>query len=233
MNIAICDDNALHIELLRDVLLKNDFMRENGRIATFTSAVEITDNLKEFFDVFFLDIDMPDINGIELGKAIRQQNANAFIVFVTAYPQFAIEAFDCEAFHYLLKPIDEHKCGRVLSSLVHKYKRKNKFHLIKIKNQTIRVNANDIYYIEYCRRHVIYHLKDKEYEAVGKFSDVYEDLRDFGFYQVHQGYIVNMDKIVSFDNYHIILQDDKSVMMSMRKRAEVLIAYAKFIEVNK
>ena len=231
MNIAICDDNSAHIELLKEQLLKNDFIRDRGRIATFVSPAEITDNLKAFFDVFFLDIDMPELNGIDLGKAIRKLNEHAFIVFFTSYPQFALDAFDCEAFHYLLKPIDEHKCSRVLSSLTHKYKRRNKYHLIKIKNQTIRLAARDIYYIEYCRRHVIYHLKEKEYETAGKLSDVYDDLRDFGFYQVHQGYIVNMDKIVDFNNYRIILQDDKTVMMSMRKRAEVLMAYAKYVGV--
>lgn len=232
MNIAICEDNKEHIEMLKELLLKNEFIAEHGRIAKFASGTELTANLHSFFDVFFLDIEMPGIKGIELGKIIRNENRDAIIVFVTSYPQYALEAFDCEAFHYLLKPIDEYKAKRVLGSLVQKYRRKNKYHLIKIKNQTIRVPASDIYYVEYCRRHVIYHLKDKEYETVGKFSDVYEDLKDFGFYQIHQGYIVNMDKIADFDKYSVILQDGKSVMMSVRKRAEVLMAYAKYVGVN-
>lgn len=233
MNIAICDDNKEHINILKNFIIKNDFIRENGRIAMFASGTELQSNLRSFFDVFFLDIDMPGINGIELGKLIRNENSNAFIVFVTSYPQYALEAFDCEAFHYLLKPINESKAMHVLNSLVHKYRRKNKYHLIRIKNQTIRIHAKDIYYIEYCRRHVIYHLKNMEYETVGRFSDVYEDLKDFGFYQIHQGYIVNMDKIIGFDKYSALLKDNKSVMISVRKRAEVLMAYAKYVEENK
>lgn len=232
MNIAICDDNKEHINILKNFIIKNDFIRENGRIAMFASGTELQSNLRSFFDVFFLDIDMPDINGIELGKLIRNENSNAFIVFVTSYPQYALEAFDCEAFHYLLKPINESKAMHVLNSLVQKYRRKNKYHLIRIKNQTIRIQAKDIYYIEYCRRHVIYHLKNMEYETVGRFSDVYEDLKDFGFYQIHQGYIVNMDKIIGFDKYSALLKDNKSVMISVRKRAEVLMAYSKYVEEN-
>ena len=73
-------------------------------------------------------------------------------------------------------------------------------------------------------------LKDKKYETVGKISDVMKELLDYGFCQVHQGYIVNMDKIKDFNKFELILDDGRSVTMSVRKRTEVLLEYAKFVE---
>ena len=234
MKIAICDDCSNDINILERVLLTNNYIKNHGQITEFTSSTEFIDNINgHTYDVVFLDGDLPDKNGIELGKYINENSPNTFIVFVTNYSQYAIDAFDCDAFHYLLKPINVYKANKVINSLIQKYKEKNKYHIIKIKTETKRIPIKDIYYIEYCRRHVIYHLKDKEYETVGKFSSIYSELREFGFLQIHQGYIVNMDKIIEFDKYSVILKDNKTVMMSTRKRSEVIMEYAKYIEVHK
>lgn len=234
MKIAICDDCSNDINILERLLLTNNYIKNHGQITEFASSTEFSANINgHTYDVVFLDVDMPDKNGIELGKYINENSPNTFIVFVTNYSQYAVDAFDCEAFHYLLKPLNEYKANKVINSLIQKYKEKNKYHIIKIKTETKRIPIKDIYYIEYCRRHVIYHLKDKEYETVGKFSDIYNELKEFGFYQIHQGYIVNMDKISDFDKYSVILQDDKTVMMSTRKRTDVIMAYTKYIGVHK
>lgn len=230
MKIAICDDNKYDIEAIRKILLNNSYIKTNGQINVFTLSSELHNNLQKYtYDVVFLDVDMPEINGIELGKYINQKSPNTYIIFVTNYSQYAVEAFDCKAFHYLLKPIDEHKANRIINNLIQKYRERNKYHVIKIKTETKRIPIKDIYYIEYCRRHVIYHLKYRVYETVGKFSDIYKELKEFGFYQIHQGYIVNMEKIIDFDKFSVILKDDKTVMMSTRKRSEVIMAYAKYI----
>jgi DNA-binding LytR/AlgR family response regulator len=99
-----------------------------------------------------------------------------------------------------------------------------------VKNQTYKIPINDIYYIECCRKHVIYHLKNKTIETVDKLSSAYNALSDFGFYQIHQGYIINFDKVYEFKDYSVVLEDKRTVMMSVRKKREVLLAYAKYTE---
>lgn len=234
MKIAICDDCRNDLKSLRETLISNDYIKENAKIYLFDSGNAFIKSVEHTeYDVVFLDVDIPDTNGIELGLKVSSIYPNILIVYVTNYSQYAIDAFDCHAFHYLLKSSDKAKTERVINNLIQNYKEKNKYHIIKIKTETKRLPIKDIYYIEYCRRHVIYHLKDKDYETVGKFGDIYEELKEFGFYQIHQGYIVNMDKIVDFDKFSVILQDDKTVMMSTRKRTEVIQAYTNYIEVHK
>jgi len=76
----------------------------------------------------------------------------------------------------------------------------------------------------------IYHLKDHTVDTVDKLSNVYEKLAEYGFLQTHQGYIVNMDKIESFTKNAVVLQDGTEIMLSARKKQEVLMKYFKYIE---
>lgn len=233
MRIAICDDCLDDISVIHDILTANKFTG-SGSIDTYTSSEKLLQALKQNikYDVVFLDVEMPKLNGLELGKAINELCPGTLIVFVTNYPQFAIDAYDCEAFYYLLKPVEQDKIDRVIKRIAKKYQKNNKFYTIKIKSQIINLPIKDIYYIECFKRHIIYHLRDCDHEAVGNISNVYDDLKIYGFYQVHQGYIVNMDKIKRFDKYNIILDDGRSVMISVRKKSEVMMAYSKYIELH-
>lgn len=234
MKIAICDDCLNDVSVINDILTTTVF-NETNTIDRYTSSKKLLQSVKNNvkYDIVFLDVEMPELNGLELGKSINNLCPNTYIVFVTSYPQYAIDAFDCEAYHYLLKPIEKEKAEKVICRLAKKYRELNKYYAIKIKNESIRLPISDIYYIECCRKHIIFHLSQKKYETVGKLSTVYDKLKEFGFYQVHQGYIVNMGKISHFDKYSIVLSDGKSVVMSVRKRTDVLLAYTKYIEAER
>jgi DNA-binding LytR/AlgR family response regulator len=232
MKIAICDDFLLDAQHLYDICMESDLLNEST-IDIFTSAqslLSLYERNSQCFDLLFLDVDMPQITGIELGKTIKTLSPRTIIVFTTNYPQFAIDAFDCEAFHYILKPCCKEKVYYVLDKVFSKYQLTHKYHIVKVKNQTYKIPINDIYYIECCRKHVIYHLKNKTIETVDKLSSAYNALSDFGFYQIHQGYIINFDKVYEFKDYSVVLEDKRTVMMSVRKKREVLLAYAKYTE---
>lgn len=231
MNIAICDDYE------HDCMLIKKYCEESSilvytKCTTFFSGNEILVAYKngQRFDVVFLDVDMPEINGIKVGTSIRSYDKDVIIIFITSYPEFAIDAYDCEAFNYLLKPCNPQKLNDVLARAVDRLKLLHKYHNIKIRNQTLRLPISEIYYIECCRKHILYHLKDDVIETTDKLSNVYDALLKYGFYQIHQGYIVNMAKIKRFDDYSVILEDGRDVMISVRKKAEVLIAYSKYVE---
>ena len=185
------------------------------------------------YDIFFLDIDIPDVDGLTVAKYIREQKSpynDAFVVFFTANPEYAIDAFDCEAIGYLLKPLDIEKVTRVLDKLDRKNRKKNRFCIVKNRGETIKIPIDSIYYIESYHKHVIYHLKDRDVECKNKLSCVYDEVKKYGFYQTHQGFIVNMAKISHFNKNAVILDDKRSVMISVRKRGEVILAYTRYVE---
>ena len=89
---------------------------------------------------------------------------------------------------------------------------------------------SEIYYVECSNKHIIYHTRTSFYDTVGKLSDAYNALKDYNFIQIHQGYIVNMEKISDFDDKFVILNNNFKVEISVRKRKETLLKYAEFVE---
>jgi two-component system response regulator LytT len=232
LRIAICDDSQSDSAQLEHLCRACKGVCDM-EISTFTdSDLFLSECQKKPYDIVFLDVEMPAKNGIDIGKQIRRADDKVVIIFFTSYPEYAIDAYDCEAFGYLLKPISCEKLEDTLGRAIHKLSLSRQYHTVKIHNVVRRIPISDIYYVEYCRKHIIYHTRDESIETTGRFSDVLNELDKYGFYQVHQGYIVNFDKVYDFDGYNVILDDKRSVMISVRKKKEVILAYTKYVENN-
>ncbi len=234
MKIAICDDISLDAEKVRSLLTGHASFNES-EIDIYTSSKSMLESINggKTYDIAFLDVDMPYINGLELGKELRKIQEKIIIVFVSAYSRYAVRAFDCEAFSYLMKPIeDETEANSVLDRLYEKYVKYTRYHTVKINTEYRRLSIPDIRYVECCNKHVIYHMEDGVCETTERISDVYAVLKDYGFYLAHQGYIVNFDKIARFVKYSIVLDDGKVLPMSMRRKSEMMLAYSKYAEVH-
>ena len=230
VRIAICDDSVFDARFL-ETLCNDEHERYDMEIRSFTDAKEfLMDYQKNLYDIVFLDIEMPKLGGIEVGKELRKFNSQTILIFATGYPQYAIEGYDCEAFQYLLKPVSKEKLTETLSRAMNKLSLLHQYYCVKTQNTIHRCLISDIYFVEYCQKHIIYHLKDDRIETTGRFSDVVSELGKYGFYQVHQGYIVNFSKIKRIQGYDILLEDGSRVMISVRKKSAVLLAYAKYLE---
>ena len=230
IKIAICDDSPCDAAYLEKLCNKCDMLYEL-KTQTFTNTeLFLYTHQKDPYDIVFLDIEMPHQSGIELGMQLKKINQQTIIIFSTSYPQYAIEGYNCEAFQYLLKPVSEEKLQTTLRRAIRKISILHQYHCVKIRNTVQRIPISEILFIEYCRKHIIYHNKNNLIETTGRFSDVIDELQKYGFYQIHQGYIVNLAKIKSIQGYSVILEDNTSVLVSVRKKSSVLLAYAKYLE---
>ena len=182
------------------------------------------------YDFVFLDIDMPQVTGIELGKKINVKDPDAIIIFVTSYSQYAIEAFDCHAFNYLLKDADDNRFDFVLLKAIKSYQKAHKSILITTKDGAFRIEISRIYYVECCQKHIIFHLKERQFSTKQTLREVYGLLAQHDFCQVHQGYIVNWEKAVSISAKNVVLDNGEKVMISVRKYREVLSSYSEYVK---
>ena len=94
----------------------------------------------------------------------------------------------------------------------------------------MKLPISDIYYVESLNRHIIYHMKDDDVSTSEKLCDVVNTLTNLGFCRVHQGFIVNLEKVKSFGRDSVTLIDGRQVMMSQRKKKDVSLEYAKYVE---
>ena len=173
---------------------------------------------------------MPKTNGLQAGNAIYQRNPKVIIIFVTNYAQYAIDAYDCRAFHYLLKTDSFEKYYDVFYKALQLYNMQHRSYAIQTKGKIVLLKISDIFYIECCKKHILFHTSNFIYDTKGTLSETIHNLSGLGFYQVHQGYIVNFSKVKELCKNDFVLQDGRKVMISVRKRSDVIRAYSEYLE---
>ncbi len=199
MKVLIVDDEKLALSRL------NRLLNEEGilDVTACSSAIEAIKILsKEKFDVAFLDISMPDMNGLELANTIVNLNPKTFIIFQTAYEEHALEAFQSGGIDYLLKPISNESIKNSLDKMK-KYIVKadeTKKLVAKRGNKIYLIDIDDIFYIKADLDEVIIKIKDADAYLRKKIGDMQSVLEGKNFFRIHRSYIVNVDKIKSMQS---------------------------------
>lgn len=228
--IAICDDNKIQVESTKQ-FIENTPIDHDIEYFTANSGEELLDmdKLVEDFDIIFLDIEMDGLNGIETAGEIRKTNNRAIIVFITGFKDYALEAYELNTFHYLLKPISQEKISELMTNIIRRideiraYQDTEKIFTIKTKSKIIQLPYNEIYYFEKILRRikVIYFEGDTTY--TGTISTLLEEIDNNYFIRCHQGFIVNRYKISKYKNDSIYLRDiDKIIPVSRSNKENVI-----------
>ncbi len=199
MKVLIVDDEKLALSRLNRLLIEEGILD----ITACSCAIEAIKVLsKEKFDVVFLDISMPDMNGLELANTIVNLNPKTFIIFQTAYEKHALEAFQSGGIDYLLKPISNESIRNSLEK-IKKYIVKadeTKKLVAKRGNKIYLIDICDIFYIKADLDEVIIKIKDADAYLRKKIGDMQSVLEGKNFFRVHRSYIVNVDKIKSMQS---------------------------------
>lgn len=218
-NIAICDDEKIFREIIKDnIKLVYNKIKNKANVDEFSSGEILICEVKENpqkYDIYFLDIIMKNINGIDIAKVIRSYNPLAIIIFITSSTKHVFEGYDAGAFNYLLKPIDENKFNEVFFNAINIIElREKEFFVCKYKSTIAKILLRDIEFFESEKRVVKIHTKDKEYIFYGKLSDVEEGLNKKSFIRCHKSYIVNITKIKELDKMILLLESGKEIPIS-------------------
>lgn len=231
MKIAICDDNVTEQNILKSRLDATGELK-GAEYRFFTDGNELIDEYKkgERYDLVFLDVEMEKVDGIDTGNYISSTDPGAIIIFVTSFPQYAIEAFDCNAFHYLLKSSDESRFNSVIRRALKLYKKNHRFYTLNTKEGVVKLPISDIYYVECFRKHLYFYTANATYVTKSTLSEAVASLQPFDFCQVHQGYVVNFEKVVQIIGNDMILDNGMKVSISVRKHTDVIQAYSQYIE---
>lgn len=215
INCITIDDEPLALRQLGGYIEKIPYL---NLLKSFTSAVKALDFLqKNHVDLMFVDINMPDLSGMEFVKSIIDPPK---VIFTTAYREYAVEGFKVDAADYLVKPVSFAAFSQSVEKTKKRYfseqepsasiKHDDKFLFIKSEYKIVRINLNDIKYIEGMRDYVrIHQMQEKPVMALLSMRKITDHLPPGNFMRVHRSYIVNLDKIQTIERNRIIF--DKSV----------------------
>lgn len=199
----IVDDEPPAIRLLEKYVSKVSFL---DLVGTTTNALEALSMAEEKeIELIFLDIQMPDLTGIQLSKILR---GTTKIIFTTAYSQFALESYELNAVDYLLKPFEFERFYESVLKVkeiprnINISKPTEEYLFIKTdgKNNFEKIYLKDILYIESLKNYVAVHLKDKQIITYNTLKHIEEYLPKADFIQIHRTYIIAFRHIEKTDS---------------------------------
>ena len=229
IHIAIVEDEKSYSDNLKEYLLK--YERESGeaiKVSIFSDGDEIVKNYHSQFDIIFMDVEMKFMDGMSAAEEIRKSDTEVVIIFVTNMPQYAIKGYAVEAFDYLLKPVSYFAFSRCLSRAIARKKNRMKKPLIlNVRGGTVRVDAENIYYVESNGHNMIYHTAQGDYEAVATMKEIEESLVGMHFFRASKWYLINLTHVEGFRDGYALLSGASLVVSRARRKdfLEALTAY--------
>lgn len=190
MNILIVDDE--HLALARLTRLLNSLGHTSiTQASSGAEAIELTE--KHPFDIAFLDISMAEMDGIELGYALRYHHENLSIIYQTAHENHALKAFDVGAVDYLLKPYTAEALERAIARV--NVKPKELRLISKAGDNHYLLTPEAIFYVKADLSEVIFRSAEGFSYYPKKISEVETLLEPYGFLRVHRSYLINLNRI--------------------------------------
>lgn len=224
ITVAIVEDEPAAAAVLQryvEQYCKNKIPHE---VKIFNNPVTFLDAFKLNFDVIFLDIMMPDMDGIRAAHKVRERDPEVPIIFVTNMRQFAIKGYEVEALDFIVKPISyygfEIAFRKALRSLA---RREEKEITIPVRGGAKRVYASDLRYVEVSLHRLIYHLLEEDIETGGNLKDVEAVLYPFGFRRCNHCYIVNMRYVTDVRENSIVLKPGQEELQISRSKKKAFL----------
>lgn len=234
INVAIVDDEEEHCALIEKYLHRYAQESENIETTEFmiTSFSDGNEFLKrtDYFDVVFLDIEMPQTDGMTAAKTLRERNQDSVIVFITNMAQYALKGYEVDAVDFIVKPVTYYdftlKLKKVLRYLA---RNANKSVVIKaVGGQVLRINCTDIFYIEVIQHYLKFHTVNGDVEARGTITDMENRLAPYSFARCAKSYLVNLKRVETVHGNEIVVAG-QTLFISRTRREEFLSKFYKYL----
>ena len=202
MNIVLVDDEPAIVEMVRRCVGGEVTPDDEASIFTYTHAEDVLRMMDQGseIDILISDIDMPDMGGLELGKRIQERAGRTYLVFLTAYLEYAAESYVIEAYQYILKEDMEKRLPPILRQLIDRVKReKAQFRMIGTPTSKVQVYYRDIISIETERIALKQLIKSLESDE---------------FLMVERGYIINITHIANMKGNMIEMDNGAKIIVN-------------------
>lgn len=229
MRVAICDDDRESRARLRSLIKQQE---PDCEVACFDTGKRLLE-ARQHFDILLLDIQMEDMSGIEVARVLRINRERTIVIFVTALKEYAAEAFEVEAFNYLLKPLEPERFCRVFEDACREVKRLESAGggqlFFQTKTRSFVVQKDEILYVESLRRKVEIHTQRENIIVYATMKGLAERLGE-EFFRCHRGYLVNLAYVAEYGTGTIQLQNGETVYLAREKYTEFVKAYTRYLK---
>lgn len=220
------DDDAARLESFIGKYFENS--ENKYEFKRFSSAGQFFDKYVSWFDIVFVDIEMPNMSGMDASKKIRESNKDVTIIFVTNLAQYAVEGYSVNAFDFIIKPVEygdfKLRFSRAVAFVT---SRSEKIVIKEVGGVTQTMPVLSIKYVEVFGHQIVYHTVGGDYTERGTLADVETRLAPHGFYKCNSCYLVNLRHVEKITGTTVVLPGI-SLEISRRKKKDFMEAIAKY-----
>lgn len=229
MRIAVCDDEEKFQIQIRDAI-DRIYNSMDVIVDVFSDGRRLLERYDANpYDVLFLDIEMPAMDGITLARKLRERSENVFIVFLTGHVEYALEGYEVNALRYLTKPVQENKLREVLKYVMDKCTSRRQL-MVRSDGEELRLNVSDVLYFEAQNQYVMIYATGEERLVRANVSDFEEQLKSDGFFRIHRSYLISLLKVKKIVKSDVIMENGASLPISRSKVKALKEALYSFVE---
>ena len=230
IQIAIVEDDAAARVRIRECL---DYVAAENQIVfdihEYCSGFSFIGQYVPGFDIVFMDIEMPGMNGMDAARALRKMDSNVVLIFVTNMAQYAISGYEVDALDFVLKPVNKYSFAlKVKRAIARTTKRTDDYVQIKTDGGFHRVRITAIKYLEIDGHYVIYHTTDGNFTEYGTLKDAERKVNRSHFVRCNRSFLVNLRHVKSVNKDSVYVDGDE-LIISRPQRKSFLAALSEFM----
>ncbi len=231
INILIVDDIEDDAKRIKELCEKfnQEFFEFDFSIFNQASNPDI---LAKEYDIYFLDIEMPEINGLDLSRQISEKHQHAKIVFVSMKDDLVFESFKFNTIYFVRKANFEEEFKSAFNKIIKLLNFSDKKIEVNADNVIIDIPLNNIIYIESKRNNIIIKTRSKNFVVRKTLKSIINEINSNNFLAVHSSYYINLNCISKFNNDNFVMANNEIVPISFRKRKDVREKYYNYLMKN-
>lgn len=233
ISIAVCDDELL--ECLNISAKIQECMEEMGipcSIEKFQSGKALLESLGRF-DLIFLDILMEGMDGMETARRCRELAYEKILVFLSSSRKYVFQAYDVEAFHYLVKPVDQEKLKNILKRATEKEREFSRDYIvISRERQKRKLFLDTVRYFEIRGRQIDVHEEKGIFTYYEQIGILEKQLEGKGFFRCHKSYLLNLKYVEGYNRQEAILDNGERIIIAKRRYEEFCQAILAYMREN-
>lgn len=189
-------------------------------VSEFSTGTAFLGSYSQDYDIVFMDIEMPGMDGMECARALRKMDTSVVLIFVTNLAQFAITGYEVEALDFILKPINKYSFAmKVKRAVARTSKRHDEFIAVKTEGETRSVRIASIKYLEVTGHYVVYHTTEGDVTEYITLKDVYGKINRSYFVYASRSFLVNLRYVTAVNRETVSLGEDEVLISRPQRRA--------------
>lgn len=231
IRIAIVEDEEPYAQDLLRYL--RQYEREKNvelSIETFSSGIDFISDYNACYDVIFMDIKLPHMNGMQCAVKLRRLDEDVALIFVTSMNQYALKGYEVGAMGYMIKPISYFPLSVLMDKVQKKIAREAGKDVVLSRGDSFRrVSLRELYYIEVLDHYLIYHTQEGEFREIGRLKTAEEELGEKGFFRCSNSHLINLRFVQAIEENEVVVGTER-VPISRRRKKELLEALNRYFK---